>query len=79
MVSGNQAGTPVFSVHQTDVIYYGFTLPGYFRNEFRVPVPPDGLSSPKVRVAFWSDLVDSDGPDDWWNHRRPPQTPILDA
>jgi len=33
----NEAGNPVFSVHQTDVIYYGFDLDDYFRHEFNLP------------------------------------------
>lgn len=30
-------GNPVFSVHQTDIIHYGFDLDDYFRNEFHLP------------------------------------------
>ena len=30
----NSSGNPVFSVHQTDIIYYGCDLRGYFVNEF---------------------------------------------
>ncbi len=30
-------GNPVFSVHQTDIIYYGFDLDDYLRHEFRLP------------------------------------------
>ena len=33
----HEAGNPVFSVHQTDIIYYGFDLDDYFRHEFNVP------------------------------------------
>ncbi len=45
-------GNPVFSVHQTDIIYYGFDLADYFRNEFilggRHPWPD------QVReIRFW--------------------------
>ncbi len=31
------SGNPVFSVHQTDIIHYGFDLADYFRNEFNLP------------------------------------------
>ncbi len=31
------AGNPVFSVHQTDIIYYGFDLTDYLRHEFGLP------------------------------------------
>jgi hypothetical protein len=48
MMSGN----PVFSVHQTDIIYYGFDLEDYLRHEFalgdRKPWP-DALRS----IRFW--------------------------
>ncbi|WP_454812807.1 hypothetical protein [Paenarthrobacter nitroguajacolicus] len=49
------AGSPVFSVHQTDVIYYGSNLCAYFQNEFfRTP----DQKSPKHRVGFWSELAE---------------------
>lgn len=49
--------SPVFSVHQTDVIYYGDNLLDYIAHEFqlveRPPAEPGGVQ----RVAFWSDLA----------------------
>jgi hypothetical protein len=45
-------GNPVFSVHQTDIIHYGFNLENYLRREFHLP----GLKPwPKdVRaIRFW--------------------------
>jgi hypothetical protein len=33
----HQAGNPVLSVYQTDIIYYGFDLDDYFRHEFGLP------------------------------------------
>lgn len=58
-----QAGNPVLSVHQTDIIYYGFDLEDYFRHEFKLeerkPWPQ------KIRpIEFW-------GVDRWqdWNSR----------
>jgi hypothetical protein len=30
-------GNPVFSVHQTDIIHYGFDLTDYLRHEFHLP------------------------------------------
>jgi len=30
-------GNPVFSVHQTDIIHYGFDLADYLRNDFGLP------------------------------------------
>jgi hypothetical protein len=32
----HSAGNPVFSVHQTDVIHYGFDLADYLRNDFHL-------------------------------------------
>lgn len=49
------AGSPVFSVHQTDVIYYGSDLVSYFQSEFFND--PD-RTSPMHRVNFWSDLAE---------------------
>jgi hypothetical protein len=31
------SGNPVFSVHQTDIIHYGFDLADYLRHEFHLP------------------------------------------
>ena len=49
------AGSPVFSVHQTDVIYYGSDLVSYFQSEFfNIP----DRKSPTHRVDFWSELAE---------------------
>ena len=56
-------GNPVFSVYQSDIIYYGSNLQDYIENEFSVPhlhyIGPDIR-----RIRFWSEAVDraSDGP-----------------
>jgi hypothetical protein len=46
------AGNPVFSVHQTDIIYYGFNLADYLHNEFKLtgrePWPDDIR-----KIRFW--------------------------
>ena len=45
-------GNPVFSVHQTDIIRYGFNLADYLRHEFRLSGRepwPDELRS----IRFW--------------------------
>jgi hypothetical protein len=45
-------GNPVFSVHQTDIIYFGFDLTDYFRHEFDLPNrEPWPEQLPPVR--FW--------------------------
>lgn len=48
----SQAGNPVFWVHQTDIIHYGYDLLHYLREEFGVAnwwMPP---SEPKS-IRFW--------------------------
>jgi hypothetical protein len=55
----NAEGNPVFSVYQTDIIYYGSNLWNYFENEFYdcFGVPNYRLDSPIRRIEFWSDLI----------------------
>jgi hypothetical protein len=53
----HDAGNPVFSVHQTDFIYYGYDLADYLWREFHVPRPNWAKSSPRV-IPFWSRLAD---------------------
>ena len=48
----NQPGNPVFSVHQTDIIHYGYDLADYLRHEFDLPGRrpwPDEVR----RIRFW--------------------------
>lgn len=51
-----QEGNPVFSVHQMDIIYYGFDLASYFAKEFKFELPNyfEILTEPKVEIEFWS-------------------------
>lgn len=43
----DRTGTPVLSMHQTDIIYYGTDLVDYFHHEFGRPVPtPDDHQAP---------------------------------
>lgn len=54
------AGNPVFSVYQTDIIHYGSDLFDYLCNEFsyyfgRARYSFDGKAR---HIEFWSDLVD---------------------
>lgn len=50
----NEDGNPVFSVYQTDIIYYGYDLASYFKNEFRLTLPADLTlpESPKL-IDCW--------------------------
>ncbi|MCB9857430.1 MAG: SMI1/KNR4 family protein [Phycisphaerales bacterium] len=52
-------GNPVFSVYQTDVIYYGVDLLDYFQNEFRYYFgrPSHALTGTPRTIPFWSRLV----------------------
>ena len=53
-----EAGNPVLSVKQTDIIYYGADLEEYVRNEF---VNRRWRSPTEIRrVPFWSAIADSD-------------------
>ena len=50
--------SPVFSIYQTDVIFYGDNLLDYVAHEFNAPplhpAGPDG----RRHISFWSDLAD---------------------
>jgi hypothetical protein len=53
----NESGNPVFSVCQSDVIYYGADLAHYFEREFG---STDRLWPDRIKyIPFWSDLVES--------------------
>jgi hypothetical protein len=50
-----EPGNPVFSVYQTDIIYYGADLEHYFQNEFG---EWSSLENAAYRhITFWSDLA----------------------
>ena len=57
----HRAGNPVISVHQTDIIYYGFDLDDYFRHEFglpdRKPWPSEVRSIDFWDVYRWQNLA----------------------
>ncbi|HEX8834106.1 MAG TPA: hypothetical protein VF719_07890 [Abditibacteriaceae bacterium] len=57
-------GNPVYSVVQTDIIYYGLDLPSYLANEFGISNPYAEPKKPK-RIDFWSYLPDMWIPE--WN------------
>ena len=52
----HETGNPILSVHQIDIIYYGFDLATYFRNEFHLRLPDNFEipQSPKY-IEFWSE------------------------
>jgi hypothetical protein len=55
-----KAGNPIFSVHQTDIIYYGTNLLNYIENEFFQYFGRGGykLEGEIRKIDFWSDLVE---------------------
>jgi hypothetical protein len=53
-----QSGCPVFSVYQTDVIYYGPDLVEYLRNELKVGALPREEWTFRQRVPYWSQFVE---------------------
>jgi hypothetical protein len=55
----SEAGNPIFSVHQTDIIYYGADLMDYLHNEFSYYFGRAGYAITKTprRVPFWSQLA----------------------
>lgn len=59
----SESGNPVFSVHQTDIIYYGADLMDYLQNEFSYYFGRAGYAIAKIprRVRFWSRLVEENG------------------
>lgn len=50
------AGNPVYSVWQTDIIYYGWDLTDCLTNEFHISNPRPRPAAPRP-IEFWSDLV----------------------
>lgn len=54
----DQAGNPVFSVYQTDIIYYGEDLGQYLVHEFISPASIYWDPAPPVQIEFWSGLVE---------------------
>lgn len=59
----SEPGNPVFSVHQTDIIYYGADLLDYLHNEFGYYFGRAEYAITKTprRVRFWSRLADENG------------------
>jgi hypothetical protein len=65
----HEQGSPVFSVCQSDVIYYGANLEDYFEREF---TRHDSRPWPdKIKyIPFWSDLVERNGGPDFVGRTR---------
>jgi len=55
----NEENNPIFSVHQMDIIYYGYNLISYFANEFKLDLPENLKSTETYKnIEFWSDFVE---------------------
>jgi hypothetical protein len=54
-----EAGNPVLSVYQTDIVYYGVDLDAYFVREFGLTTDGarNGARAPR-RIRFWSDVIE---------------------
>ena len=53
-----RSGNPVFSVWQTDIIYYGYDLPCYLQREFKFSISHSGPSQPR-RIRLWPDIAEN--------------------
>jgi len=57
----NEENNPIFSVHQMDIIYYGYDLISYFANEFKLELPEELKSTENYKnIEFWSDWVNGE-------------------
>ena len=50
---------PVYSVYQTDIIYYGYNLATYLSKEFDFKLPDnfENPDTPKNTIKFWADIA----------------------
>jgi hypothetical protein len=48
----SEAGNPIFSVYQMDIIYYGFDLDDYLRHEFDLPGRKEWPAQVRP-IKFW--------------------------
>jgi hypothetical protein len=57
----SERGNPIFSVHQSDIIYYGSNLTNYVIREFVDSRPSAPMPNPIRHIRFWSDAVERAG------------------
>ncbi len=58
----HESGNPVFSVHQSDIIYYGEDLLDYLCNEFLDQFERSKLAIESVKqIELWSEIANSGG------------------
>jgi hypothetical protein len=56
----HESGNPVFSVYQSDIVYYGSDLADYFDHELNRNSNRDPMTNVK-HIRFWSDMVERYG------------------
>jgi hypothetical protein len=52
-----EEGNPVFSVYQTDIIYYGNDLISYFCNEFHIKLLEYSVPEKPKYIEFWGKMA----------------------
>jgi hypothetical protein len=71
-----EAGNPVFSVHQSDIILYGVDLANYLERQFRDRRRRlERVTGGAKRIRFWSRTVERNGRAGFY--LDPPQSPPL--
>jgi hypothetical protein len=78
-----EAGNPVLSIYQTDIIHYGYDLADYFAREFRVDAavaperyiwtPPWAATEPRP-IRFWDDVMNGT----WHDPATEPSAPPVE-
>ncbi|MNI63440.1 hypothetical protein D3C73_1188120 [compost metagenome] len=53
-----EAGNPMMSVYQTDIIYYGENLNSYLLVEFNLKKYDEIIFESIKRIPFWSDIIE---------------------
>lgn len=53
----DEAGAPVYSVHQTDIIYYGYNIFNYLKRVFHTDTEIQYPEWEKDSTRFWSEIV----------------------
>jgi hypothetical protein len=51
-----EEGNPVFSVCQTDIVYYGYDIISYFCNEFNIKLLEYNVPKNPKHIKFWGTL-----------------------
>jgi hypothetical protein len=52
-----EEGNPVFSVYQTDIVYYGYDIISYFCNEFQYKSLEYTIPAAPKQIEFWGKMA----------------------